>query len=143
MFATNAVRGVVARRCSPLGFHDLHQGLIRVRYAWRARRENHWLALVATPLAMTAAALLGLWWTWPLMLFVSYGWTPNDSKAWIFVAQQAGFGTGWAYAGIGYLTIVGHDLMVFGLVWALVPAVLSAGSALYRRDQGGAASPLW
>src|ERR1019366_4375808 len=90
---------------------------IQLVRAWQLRRDNDWLATVAVPLAMIATALVGLWWTWVLLLGAAAAWVPGWRSASLLALELGGIGTAWAYGGANALTTWPDERLVVGTGW--------------------------
>jgi hypothetical protein len=101
--------------------------------AWQLRRDNYWLATVAVPLAMIATALLGLWWTWVLLLGVAAAFAPGWRSTWLLALELAGIGTAWAYAGASALATWPTERIVGGAIWAGFALALAIAAFFNRR----------
>lgn len=101
---------------------------------WADRRENAWLALVAVPLAMTATALLGQWWTWPILLAESAMATRTWRWSWLLSLELAYVGATWAFVGANALALWPKMTVLVGIAWAAFPAVLVVGVSRQRRQ---------
>lgn len=101
---------------------------------WAERRENAWLALVAVPLAMTATALLGQWWTWPILLADSAIATRSWRWSWLLSLELAYVGATWGFLGANALALWPGMTMLVGIVWATFPAMLVVVVSRQRRQ---------
>jgi hypothetical protein len=100
------------------------------------RRARPWLAMVAVPLAMNAAMLLSLWWTWaPLIVTVWWwaerGWPPT----WFLVVEYTAIGTGWCIAGSSALAEFPSATVPIGAIWAATALALALTSLYMRRSE--------
>jgi hypothetical protein len=108
-----------------------------VRSEWGARRDNGWLGLVAVPLAMTATGVLGQWWSWPVLLAVSFCSTRAWRWSWVLSLEMAWVGTAWAVLGAWWLTAYPAERLLTGTAWTMFPAMLALMSFEHRRRMGG------
>jgi hypothetical protein len=97
-------------------------------------RERLWLGLVAVPLAEVAAGLLGLLWTWPLLLVCAWLWTPSWQWLWVLALELGCVGLAWADLGIHALARSTTDQRwLVGAVWAAFPLALAGVGIRHRR----------
>jgi hypothetical protein len=101
--------------------------------AWQLRRDNYWLATVAVPLAMIATALLGLWWTWVLLVGVAAAFAPGWRSTWLLALELGGIGTAWASAGASGLATWPTERIVVGAIWAGVALAFAIDGYFNRR----------
>ena len=93
----------------------------------RLRRVSRpWRCVVAVPLAMTATAQLGLWWTWPILVFLAAWWSPWWRWAWVLALEEAIISSEWVYVGIAALREWPQRLALVGMGWIAFPLLLSA-----------------
>src|ERR1700688_4797936 len=69
------------------------------RATWDARRDRPWMAFTAVPLAMTASALVGIWWTWLPLLCCACVWSRAWQWSWLLTLQLGIVGAEWSYVG--------------------------------------------
>lgn len=96
------------------------------RSVWLRRVSRPWRGVVAVPLAMTATAQLGLWWTWPILVFLAAWWSPWWRWAWVLALEEGIISTQWAYVGIAALREWPQRLAVVGMGWIAFPLLLAA-----------------
>ena len=106
---------------------------IQLVRAWQLRRDNYWLATVAVPLAMIATALLGLWWTWVLLVGVAAAFAPGWRSTWLLALELGGIGTAWASAGASALATWPTERIVVGAIWAGVALAFAIDGYFKRR----------
>jgi hypothetical protein len=115
--------------------------MTRAHDAISDRHARPWIASVAVPMAITAAALLQLWWTWPALIGGAWWWADRSWRwAWLVPIEAGAIGIQWAYLGVYAIGQWPTHLMLVGLGWAAYPAVL-AGICLYERRQQVQAKP--
>jgi len=102
------------------------------RDSWTARRDRPLLAFIAAPLAMTATALLGLWWAWPVLLGCGWAWTKAWRWSWLLTLQLAIVSAEWAYVGANSIG-KGADRAIAGVLWAAFPLGLAGAGLINRR----------
>jgi hypothetical protein len=95
------------------------------RSAWFRRACRPWRCVVAVPLAMTAAAQLGLWWTWPILVFLAAWWSPWWRWAWVLALEEAIISSEWAYVGISALREWPHQRASVEVLWIAFPLLLA------------------
>jgi hypothetical protein len=106
--------------------------VVAARAVWNARRDRPWMAFSATPLAMTAGALVGLWWTWLPLLLCACIWSRAWRWSWLLTLQLGIVGAEWAYIGATALA-QWPDLRIFvGLIWASIPLALAMAGIANR-----------
>lgn len=117
-------------------------GLDAVITAWSERRERLTLALIAVPLAETAAGAAGVWWTWPAMLAGAWACTRTWHWTWLLSLELGAVGTMWAMVGVHVLATYPADRLLVGAIWAAVPLALAAAGLRnrHRHAKPGAAS---
>jgi hypothetical protein len=104
-----------------------------VKAEWRTRRERPWLGLVGVPLAMVAAGLIGMWWTWPVLLIDAWGYMPSWRWAWLLTLEEGFVGMQWAsVGGILLAEFAGAQLLV-GAIWVAFPVSLATAGIVSRR----------
>jgi hypothetical protein len=111
--------------------------VFRPHLAWllSRRQDRPWLALVAVPLALTAAVAAIQLWLIPPLLLLCWWWSP-PAFSWISVvaaALEACLGVQWVYLGVDAIGSFPHRLIVVGIVWALYAAVIAGAGVLNRR----------
>lgn len=108
--------------------HLLHE----IVDTWQAREERQWLGLVVIPLAMTASALRGDWWMWPLFIVIAWSMLHTWDWLWLLTLELGVVGWQWAY--LGTLAITSHraDLMLVGGAWIAFPVALIAAGMTNR-----------
>jgi hypothetical protein len=101
------------------------------------RTERPWLALVGLPLEMIATALTGQWIAWPLLVALSWWWTPLWRWSWALTLQEGIFGAEWAYAGATALGTFHARRLMIAAPWIGVPVLLAIAAARnrYRMDR--------
>ena len=105
------------------------------RGVWSARRDRPWLALVAVPLAMNAAGLLGLWWTWVPLLLGAAACSRAWRWSWVLALQLGAIGTEWAYVGATSLAQWPSQRLFVGATWATVAFYFAGAGSLHRQYQ--------
>jgi hypothetical protein len=91
------------------------------------------------PLAMTAAAQLGLWWTWPILVFLAAWWSPWWRWAWVLALEEAIVSSEWVYVGTSALTEGTHEGVLVALLWIAFPLMIAiVGWWSHRRRDSGA-----
>jgi hypothetical protein len=106
----------------------------RVRIEWLETQDRPLLAFIATPLALTATALIGQWPAWGPLLGVAIIAMRHDPKSVALTAQLAFFGTAWAYDGATQVA-ASPDRLLAGALWAGFPLGLAVVGQLHRRHQ--------
>jgi hypothetical protein len=106
-----------------------------VVHRWTDRRDNGWLAVIAVPLAMTSAALVGAWWTWPMLLAGSWACGRDWRWSWLLALELGFVGWQWALDGASALANAPTDLLLIGAIWAAFPAALAVAGHRTRRRQ--------
>ena len=101
---------------------------------WCARDDDAMLGMVAIPLAMTATGLLGLWWTWPVLVIESAIAARSWRWSWIVALELAFVGTEWAFVGACAMASWPSLILPIGTVWAAFPAVLAVAVAHHRQQ---------
>ena len=105
------------------------------RSVWFRRACRPWRCVVAVPLAMTAAAQLGLWWTWPILVFLAAWWSPWWRWAWVLALEEAIVSSEWVYVGISALREWPQRRPLVALAWIAFPLLLAAvGWSAHRRS---------
>jgi len=98
---------------------------------WTSRRDLPWIGLVAVPLAMTAAALLGQWWVWPVLTLDS-SLASRWRWAWMLSLELGFVGTEWAFVGAYSLGMWPSSVLPIGVVWTAFPALLAVAVSHHR-----------
>jgi hypothetical protein len=81
---------------------------------------------------MTAAALLGVWWTWLALLGCGWVWSKAWRWSWLLTLQLAVVSAEWAYVGASSLATSTNRTIV-GVLWTAFPLVLAGAGILNRR----------
>jgi hypothetical protein len=103
---------------------------------WTLHEDNLWLAVIAAPLALTAFALLGQWWTWPVVMAAVFAASPSWRWFWLLALELAVIGAEWAYLGATGLADNPGNTLLIGSAWIAFPLALAAGGALNRKRHG-------
>jgi hypothetical protein len=104
----------------------LGETLSRLFSAFRLGGADHpTFAVVASPLAMVAAAAIQEWWTWPLLLGCSFGWSGSERWRCLLAFEEAVVGTLWMSIGVNALRTLPGSLPIVGACWAAFPAALA------------------
>ena len=82
--------------------------------SWAERRDNAWLGVVDVPVAMTATGVLGQWWSWPVLLAVSFSSTRAWRWSWVLSLEMAWVGTAWAFVGAWWLDAYPAERLLTG-----------------------------
>lgn len=129
-----ATRPLNDRRTIVPGLKDLasfavQRALTSARTLAAKRRDRPWLALVALPLAMTAAMCsLQLWLLPPLVLLCWYWGSEAGGWVWFLGIQEACFSVVWVFLGAATLAAFPQDRILVGIGWiAYAGIVLAAG----------------
>lgn len=106
-----------------------------IALALRSRRRRPWLAMVAVPLEMSATMSIGLWWTWPALIFGTWWWA-NSTWRWSWVVgTEAGIvGTEWSFGGAVALGDFPNSRLLVGSIWIACALALAVVSAHTRRQ---------
>jgi hypothetical protein len=97
------------------------------------REDNLWVGLILVPLALTALAPLGQWWTWPVMLLGVAAISPSWRWLWLLALELAFVGAQWAYVGAVSLGR-SDDVTLVAIGWIAFPTALAgAGVVSWRR----------
>jgi hypothetical protein len=104
-----------------------------LRGAWARRQERLWIGLVAIPLAELAAALLGLWWAWPVLLLYAWACTPRWNWSWLLPLELGLVGLMCAEVGAQALAYFSGNRLIVGALWSGFP-LAQAGSG--RKGRG-------
>lgn len=126
--AARVQRNTSLLRCSLLG--------------WCAtRQDNLWRALVAVPLAITAAVLAGEFWLVLPLALLAWWWGSREwGLAWLVGVMEACFGVQWGYVGAYALATYPHHRALVGALWigyaALVAGVGAVNRWHYNRKSG-------
>jgi hypothetical protein len=107
--------------------------VVAVAHEWASRRDNPWISVVAVPLGMTAAGLLGQWWVWPI-LTLDASIASRGTWSWVLGLELGYVGTNWAFLGAYALGTWPESVILVGLVWAAFPAVLAGAVSHARHD---------
>jgi hypothetical protein len=119
----------------PLRVADIRAAVVTwLRKEWAARVTRPWLAVVAVPLAMLAAVLVGLWWTWLPLLVGAWWWSPGSRWTWVVACEEAIVGALWAYTGAINLASLPSHRLVVGTVWASFAGAVAL-SRVRRQDR--------
>jgi hypothetical protein len=131
-----AVRGIVFPRLMATAL-PVRRACSSVLASWREREERSWLGLVGVPLGETATGLLDEWWTWLLLLFAAWAWTPSWRWSWLLAFELGFVGTTWAAIGATTLADFPENQLLVGVLWALFPLALALAGIANRRRQSG------
>ncbi len=82
---------------------------------------------------MMAAGLIGLWWTWPVLLVVSWACMPSWRWSWALTFEEAFVGTQWAFVGAAMLAQFREARLLVGALWTAFPLALAGAGVLNRR----------
>ena len=133
MATRGMVRGTAATRRRPSAGQMVRSAIRATRVAWTTRRERAWLGLVAVPLAMTASGLVGMWWTWPLLVAGSWACTPSWRWSWMLALEEAFVSVQWAFVGAVALAQSPSARLLVGALWTAFPVTLVATGEMNRR----------
>ena len=99
------------------------------------RTAHPLVAMVAVPLMMTAAALVGVWWEWPMLIFCGWWYADRASRwTWILTIEAGAIGAQWAYIGATALATWPSHIELVGAVWIAYQLLIAAVSYLARRQ---------
>lgn len=139
------VNGSAVRRCPASAVQTITSTVHEVKTAWSARRDHLWIGVVAIPLAETATGLVGLWWTWPLLLVVAWACTPTWQWLWVLSLEFGFVGVVWAAGGVAALAHFVNNRLLVGAIWAGFPLALAGAGLMnrHRHSRPEAYFPLW
>lgn len=104
-----------------------------IALALRSRRRRPWLAMIAVPLEMSATLSVGLWWTWPALIFSTWWWANSEWRwSWVVGVEAGIVGTEWAYGGAVALGDFPDSRPLVGSIWIACALALAAVSARNR-----------
>ena len=121
------IHGLTLRPHDVVRTVSLRPPLDALRVEWARRQDRPRLALIAVPLAMNATGLVGLWWTWPVLVAGAAACTPAWRWSWVLTFQLGAIGTQWAYVGAIALAVWPDHRVLVGVVWT--GGVLALGLA--------------
>jgi len=102
-----------------------------IAHEWTSRRDHPWIGLVAVPLGMTAAGLLGQWWVWPVLTLDSA--LASRLAVGMDAQPRTRFvGTEWAFVGAYSLGMWPSSVVPIGVVWTAFPALLAVAVSRHR-----------
>lgn len=110
--------------CLPAFGALTRRGARSLHGSWTDRRAMPWIGRIAVPLAGIAAALTGLWWSWPVLGLCALGASPGESWGWVLAIEEAIVGTEWAWLGASSLASFPASRMLVALCWIAFPSVL-------------------
>jgi hypothetical protein len=102
-------------------------------HEWAIRRDSNRLTVLAAPLALTAAALAGQWFTWPPVLLAVWACSPGWRWYWVFTVELAFITVEWVYVGVAFLAASPGDQLAIAAGWIAFPIALAGAGAWNRR----------
>jgi len=117
--------------------------MTHVRHVTAQRTTRQLTASVSIPLAMTAAMLEYLWWTWLPLIICAWWWADRTYRwTWIVTIEAGAIGAQWAYLGTFALAAWPTNKLLVAAIWVGYAALLAAASLVARRTAGLANAPL-